>query len=148
MVDEAVPSPLVRAPSGVQPARLLTGALVALAVNVVAFAIGSAAGATWDVGQPYPITWVAVVAATVVAFAAAGAVTWLVSRKRPGFARFAAWAGLVFGLTSMLGLVNASGAATALSLGFMHVATAIAWFISVRPSSGTRAGAVGERWPA
>lgn len=110
-----------------RPARILGAAGIALAANLAAFGVGNAAGASWDVGQPYPISGWAVALATLVAFAVGGLATWLGSRWRPGFQRFAAWAGLALGLVSMAPLLGAADLATGLSLGFMHLVAASLW---------------------
>ncbi|HPU14349.1 MAG TPA: hypothetical protein PLQ19_11230 [Aeromicrobium sp.] len=39
----------------VRPAYLVSGAAVALVLNVVAFWVADQAGATWEVGQPYAL---------------------------------------------------------------------------------------------
>ena len=75
------PKPAASIPlSTFRPWRLAVAAAVALAANLIAFALGGVAGASWMVGQPYPINAVAVAAATVIALAVGGAGTWLVSR--------------------------------------------------------------------
>lgn len=121
--------------SPVTPRRLLIGAAAALAINMAAFGVGTAAGASWDVGQPSPVNLVAVMAATLVSFAVAGGITWALARTWPAFARFAAWAGLAFGVLSLFGVLNAADAATGASLAVMHLATAGAWFLAVRPGA-------------
>ena len=119
------------AASSVQPARLAIWGAIALMVNIGIFLIGDAQGASWDVGQPYPISLPAVVAATLVVFVVLGALVWFISAKRPGFARLAAWAGLAVGVLSMLSLINAAYVTTAVSLGAMHLVTAIAWVVAL-----------------
>ena len=115
----------------VRPAYLVSGAAVALVLNVIAFWVADQAGATWEVGQPYALEVYAVIGATLFMFALGGVVTWLVSRTNPGFVKLAAWGGLALGLVSMVALVNAGDWATGLALGFMHVVTAGAWALSL-----------------
>ena len=66
-----------------------------------------------------------------VVFVVLGALVWFISAKRPGFARLAAWAGLAVGVLSMLSLINAADVTTAVSLGAMHLVTAIAWVVAL-----------------
>ncbi len=115
----------------VRPLRLAAAAAVAVVVNIIAFSVGSAADASWDVGQPYPLGVASVVLTTVVVFAVGGVVTWLAARKWPHFPRIAGYGGLAVGVVSMAPLMNAADWATGLSLATMHVATASAWALAL-----------------
>ncbi|MHA6526039.1 DUF6069 family protein [Tessaracoccus sp. G1721] len=117
-----------------RPRRALLFALGALALNLAAFGLGSLAGASYSVGQPYPISAWAVLAATLVAFTLGALIVWLVSRWRPSVVRVVAWGGLVLGLVSSLSLVAAADVPTAVALATMHVATSAAWFLAVKPA--------------
>lgn len=127
----------VNVSSPVRSTRLAVSGGLALAFNLIAFGLGSLAGATWNVGQPYAISAWAVAGVTVGAFAAGGLVTGLVARRRPGLQRLAAWIGLGVGLISMVSLVNAADLATGLALGSMHLATSVAWFVALSGKSAT-----------
>lgn len=133
-MSTAIATPTATGAAAVRPRRLLTAAGVALALNLAAFAAGSLAGASWSVGQPYPIAWMAVLVATLVAFTVGGLATWLAARWRPGLQRVAAWAGLALGLVSMVSLLNAADLATGLALGVMHLMAAGLWFAAARPT--------------
>lgn len=121
-----------------RPKRLAVAAGIALVANLIAFALGGLANASWMVGQPYPINAVAVAAATVIALAVGGVGTWLISRWRPGFTKVAAWLGFGFAILSMASLLNAADLATGLGLGSMHLMTALAWLFAVLPKKSSR----------
>lgn len=128
------PKPAAATPASTfRPWRLAVAGAVALVANLIAFTLGGVAGASWMVGQPYPINAVAVAAATVIALAVGGAGTWLISRWRPGFPKLAAWLGFGFAVLSMASLLNAADPATGLALGSMHLMTALAWLVGVLP---------------
>lgn len=115
------------------PRVLAVGAVAAIVLNLVTYAIGSAAGATWIVnGQS--ITWVMVVLATVVAMAVGGAITYLLTRRWAHAASVMAWVGLAFAVVSAPApLLSSDDASTGVALAAMHVLTGIVWFVAVRP---------------
>lgn len=115
------------------------GIVAAVAANLIVYAVGSAAGATW-LANGQTVNWYVVIIATVVAMVVGGAVTWLVSRVWDRGIVVMAWVGLAFGvLTAPSPLLASPNAPTGWSLAAMHVLTAVAWFAAVRPRSGTTA---------
>lgn len=114
-------------------ARALIAAAVVAVVNVVIVSVGRAAGAslTMEVPDPVTIEWPAVVTFSVVPLVLAGVVTWLVARRRPRARVWLAWAGLVVAVLSCGVLAIAPDVATAMTLGSMHLAVGLAWFLAL-----------------
>jgi hypothetical protein len=107
--------------------------VAAAVVDVAVFAIGSAAGADWVTSAPYPVSWIIVVIFSVVPLVAAAWVAKLIVRRRPGFQRPAAWAGLAFAVVTIAGSLQAPQILTGVSLGLMHVVAGAAWFFVAWP---------------
>lgn len=124
----------------VSPARLGVAAAAAMAVNLTAYGAGSLADASWVVeGSHGTISAGAAVFASLVPLLLAGVVTWLIGRTRPGFVRFAAWAGLAVGvLTAPMAPLAATDVTTGLCLASMHAVTGVAWFLALLPHVRTR----------
>lgn len=113
--------------------QVAVAAVVALAANVVVLWFATALGVTFQVVSPQPVTALAVALFTVVPLALGAVVVALVARRRAGFQRFAAWAGLAVALLSTAGsFLAAADAGTALALSLMHVVVGVAWFVGVR----------------
>lgn len=107
---------------------------VAVILDLIIFAIGSAAGANWDAGSPYPITSFMVAMFSAVPLALAAVIVAFITRKKPGFQKFAAWAGLAFALITIAGsLTMAPQLLTGLSLGSMHIVVGVLWFWLANP---------------
>ncbi len=130
------------------PTRLITvkntalAAGAALVVNLIIFAIGSAADATWDAGSPYPIGVPMVALFSILPLVLAAAVVALIVKRSPGFQQIAAWTGLVFALVTIAGsLTMATQTLTGLCLGMMHIVAGAAWFYIAYPGR-TEANAV------
>lgn len=131
MTTTAAPS--VR-PATLAPARAALGVAAALVVNALLFVAGGALGATFDVGQAQPASLVAVAISTVVPLALGLVVVGLVARRRPGFRRVAAWAGLVVAVLSTAApLTMAADTATSVTLALMHLVVGVTWFALTRP---------------
>lgn len=122
------------APSrGLSMRRLGVTIATALALNLVVYGVGTAAGATW-VANGQTITWILVVAATAVAVALGWGATSLLARRWDRARSVLAWVGLAFAVVSAPApLLASDDAATGWSLALMHVVTGIAWFVAVRP---------------
>lgn len=121
--------------------RLAIIAVIAAVANALVFAVGSAAAASMSIDSPAysQITLVMSALATLVPLLLAGAVTWLIARRFPGFRRIAQWAGLAVALLSMISpFVVAQDTATAFALAAMHLVAGAAWFFGVA-STGRRA---------
>ena len=118
--------------------RLGIGIVVALAANLVAYAVASAAGATW-MANGQPVNAILVVVATVVPMAIGGVITWLLARRWVKATATMAWVGLAFAVISVPGpLWGSDDAPTRFSLAAMHVTTGIIWFFAVHPSRSSR----------
>jgi len=105
----------------------------AVVVNLLVYAIGSAAGATW-IANGQAIAWFLVIIATIVPMVLGALITWLLSRAWAGARAAMAWVGLAFALgTVPAPLLSSDDRPTGLALAAMHVVTGIAWFIAVRP---------------
>lgn len=114
--------------------RVAIATAAATLANLVVFGIGTAGGATWQAGQPYPIGWSMVLVASIVPMVLAALVTGLIARRRPGVLTGFAWAGLVFaGLGAPMGYLMGRDLPTGLALGAMHVISGIAWFWAIKP---------------
>lgn len=117
--------------------RTLIAAAAVVVLNLVILAVGRSAGAslTMEVPEPTVVEWPAVVVFSTAPLVLGGVVVWLVARRVPQARRWFAWAGLVVAVLSCAVLVNAPDAATAITLGAMHIAVGIAWFVAltVRP---------------
>ena len=121
-------------------ARLGMGIVAAVVVNLVVYAVASAAGATW-IANGQSVGWFMVPIATVVAMAIGGLVTWLLARRWEKATITMAWVGLIFAVISVPGpLLGSDDAPTRFALAAMHVTTGIAWFITVYPRRSTRVG--------
>ena len=121
-------------------ARLGMGIVAAVVVNLIVYAVASAAGATW-IANGQAVGWFMVPIATVVAMAIGGLVTWLLARRWEKATITMAWVGLIFAVISVPGpLLGSDDAPTRFALAAMHVTTGIAWFITVYPRRSTRVG--------
>lgn len=114
--------------------RLLAVALVAAVANLISYALGSMAGATWTTSAPEAIDPITIAVFTVAPLLLAGVVVRFASRRRPGVVNAAAWAGLAFGfLGTPMPFLASSDVVTAVSLASMHVIAGIAWFVALKP---------------
>ena len=122
------------------PQRLGLGIVVAVVVNLIVYAVGSAAGATW-IANGQTVNAVLVVVATIVPMLIGGAITWFLSRRWVKATATMAWVGLVFAVISVPGpLIGSDDAPTRFALAAMHVTTGIIWFFAVHPSRSSRVG--------
>jgi len=109
------------------------GTGVALAANVLLFLLGSAAGATWEVGQPAPIGLAAIAAATLLPMLLGGIVVRAIAKRKPNLVGPFTWVVLVFSLVGAPGgYIASQNLPTGLALGAMHVVVGLVWFYSVR----------------
>ena len=112
-------------------------ALLATVVNTVKFLIFQFAGASMRVTTPqFPeITVFMVILATFIPLIVAGFVVWLFSDKSPKFVTFAAWAGLIFAVVTLVSpLLVAQDLATGICLASSHVVVGVIWFVAIRRS--------------
>ena len=120
--------------------RLGLGIVVAVVVNLIVYAVGSAAGATW-IANGQPVGWFMVPIATVVAMGIGGLITWLLARRWDKATITMAWVGIVFAVISVPGpLLGSTDTPTRWALATMHITTGIIWFVAVRPSRSSRVG--------
>ena len=106
------------------------GALIA---NSLVFAIASAAGASWDVGQPFSVGIALVLVATAVPMLLGGFVARLATAKWPKTLNVFAWGVLIFTIVGSPSGWAASGeTATGIALGLMHIVVGIAWFLALK----------------
>ncbi|MFM7029731.1 MAG: DUF6069 family protein [Micrococcales bacterium] len=106
---------------------------MALAANVLLFLLGSAAGATWEVGQPAPIGLAAIAVATLLPMLLGGLVVRAIAKRKPNLVSAFTWVVLVFSLVGAPGgYVASQNLPTGLALGAMHVVVGLVWFYSVR----------------
>ena len=121
-------------------ARLGLGTVVAVVVNLVVYAVGSAAGATW-IANGQVVGWFMVPIATVIAMAIGGLITWLLARRWDRATATMAWVGLIFAAVSVPGpLLGSDDAPTRFALAAMHITTGIIWFVAVHPRRSTQVG--------
>lgn len=128
------------APRPFRPSRFAIAAGSAAVLNLITYGIGSASGASMAVTAPtaQEIPALLTVIATLVPMAVAGAVTWFIARRRPGFRRFAAWTGLVIGvLTAASPMASSEDVPTGAVLGLMHVIVGMAWFVALQSPRAT-----------
>jgi hypothetical protein len=114
--------------------RAVVAAAVTAALNLVAFAVGTAAGASMTVTMPSAteIGVIVVIVASTAPALFAGAATWLLARWRPVVRVWAAWVGLAFGvLSAPATFIAASDTVTAIALASMHVMAGVVWFIAL-----------------
>ena len=121
-------------------AGLLIAAAAAASVNLVILAIGRAAGAslTMEVPDPIVVEWPSVVVFSTLPLLLGGLVAWLVARRVPPARRWFAWVGLVVAVLSCAVLLSAPDAATAVTLGAMHLVVGVAWFVALTARTGRR----------
>ena len=118
--------------------RLGLGIVVAVVVNLVVYAVGSAAGATW-IANGQAVGWFMVPIATVIAMAIGGLITWLLARRWDKATITMAWVGIVFAVISVPGpLLGSTDTPTRWALAAMHITTGIVWFVAVYPSRSAR----------
>ena len=118
--------------------RLVLGIVVAVVVNLIVYAVGSAAGATW-IANGQAVGWFMVPIATVVAMAIGGVITWLLARRWDGATITMAWVGIVFAVISVPGpLLGSTDSPTRWALAAMHITTGIIWFVAVYPSRSSK----------
>ena len=122
------------------PARLGLGIAVAVVVNLVVYAVASAAGATW-IANGQTVGWFMVPIATVIAMAIGGVITWLLARRWDKATITMAWVGLAFAVLSVPGpLMGSNDSPTRWALATMHLTTGIVWFVAVLPRRSSRVG--------
>ena len=120
--------------------RLAVTIATALALNLVIYGVGSAAGATW-LANGQTITWILVVAATSLALALGWGLTSVLSRRWSKARVVMAWVGLVFAVASAPAPLMASeDAPTQWALAGMHAVTGVVWFVAVRPRPASSEG--------
>ena len=120
------------------PARLGLGIAVAVVVNLIVYAVASAAGATW-IANGQTVGWFMVPIATVIAMAIGGVITWLLARRWDKATVTMAWVGIVFAIISVPGpLLGSTDTPTRWALAAMHITTGIIWFAAVYPFRSTR----------
>lgn len=114
--------------------RKLALTIIAAAVlNLIAFGIGSVAGATW-IANGQSITWILVIVATAIPVAVGWTITFLLARRWAKARAVMAWVGLIFGLVTVPAPILSTGdSATGWALASMHAITGIVWFVAVRP---------------
>ena len=118
--------------------RLGLGIVVAVVVNLIVYAVGSAAGATW-IANGQAVNAFLVVIATVVAMAIGGLITWLLARRWDKATITMAWVGIAFAVISVPGpLLGSTDTPTRWALAAMHITTGIVWFVAVYPSRSAR----------
>lgn len=121
-----------------KPARLGLGIVVAIVVNLVVYAVASAAGPTW-IANAQAVVWFMVPIATAIAMAIGGVVTWLLSRRWDKATITMAWVGLAFAVISVPGpILGSTDTPTRWALATMHITTGIIWFVAVYPFRSTR----------
>ena len=121
-------------------ARLGLGTVVAVVVNLIVYAVASAAGATW-IANGQAVGWFMVPIATVIAMAVGGLITWLLARRWDKATVTMAWVGIVFAVISVPGpLLGSTDTPTRWALAAMHITTGIVWFVAVHPRRSTQAG--------
>ena len=118
--------------------RLGLGIVVAVVVNLVVYAVGSAAGATW-IANGQAVGWFMVPIATIIAMAIGGLITWLLARRWDKATITMAWVGIVFAVISVPGpLLGSTDTPTRWALATMHITTGIVWFVAVYPSRSSK----------
>lgn len=118
----------------ITPMRTAVATVAALVANLVLLGVATALGVSFHVSSPEPITVLTVGLFTVVPLALAALVVRFVEGRRPGFQRFAAWAGAAFAIVTVAGSVTAAGDyATASTLAAMHLVAGAAWFTATYP---------------
>jgi hypothetical protein len=114
--------------------RLGVGIVIAIVLNLVVYAIGASAGATW-IANDQSVSWFLVIIATAAAMVIGGVITALLARWRRGAIRAMAWIGLAIGVVTVPApILGAGDTATGIGLASMHVLTAVVWFFAIRPS--------------
>lgn len=113
--------------------RMAIATGIAILINLVIYAIGSAAGATW-LANGQTIAWFLVVAATIIPMVIGAVATWLLEKRWAKATTGMAWIGLIFGLVTVPApLLSSSNGPTGVALAAMHVSTGVTWFLAVRP---------------
>lgn len=119
-------------------ARLGRGVICAVVMNLIVYAVATAAGATW-LANGQTVRWFMVPIATVIAMAIGGVITWLLARRWDNATITMAWVGLVFAVLSLPGpLIGSDDSPTRWALATMHVTTGIVWFVAVLPRRSNR----------
>ena len=116
--------------------KVLIATAGALLANSIVFAIGTSAGASWDVGQPFLVGIAIVLGATALPMLLGALVAGFVSGKWSKAQNWFAWGVLAFSVVGSPSGWAASGqAATGLALAAMHVVVGLAWFWAIKPSA-------------
>jgi hypothetical protein len=115
--------------------KILVGTGAALIANLAVFLVGTAAGATWNVGLAFTVSLPMVAVATLLPMLLGGQAVRLLGKGKPALITWAAWLVLVFSIAgSPSGWIASQNAPTGLALGGMHFVVGIAWFFSTRPN--------------
>ena len=113
--------------------NILVATAGALIANALVFAIASAAGASWDVGQPFKVGLALVLGATAGPMLIGGYVAKLITSKLPKTLNVFAWGVLAFTvLGSPSGWAASGETATGIALGLMHIVVGIGWFLALK----------------
>jgi len=113
--------------------NILLATAGALFANALVFAIASAAGASWDVGQPFSVGIAMVLGATAGPMLLGGYVAKLITAKRPKALNIFAWGVLAFTVVGApSGWATSGEAATGIALGLMHIVVGIAWLLALK----------------
>ena len=113
--------------------RISIAIAVAIVLNLIVFAIGSAVGATW-LANGQTIVWFLVVVATIIPMAVGAVLTWLLTKRWSDAGKAMAWIGLVLAIITVPApLLASDDRPTGMALAAMHVVTGIVWFIAIRP---------------
>lgn len=116
--------------------RIFIGAGIALVANLVLFAIGDVAGATWSVGLPFSVNWAMVAAASVIPILIGGQIVRMVSKTRGSINIWAAWLVLAFAVAGApSGWIASQDLPTGIALGSMHIVVGFVWFFTITQPS-------------
>lgn len=136
MTATSTPTAIATATSPLDVRRLAIATGAATLANLAVFAVGSLSGATWQAGQPYPISWPMVVGFSIIPAALAGVVVSRIVKARPKALKILAIAGLVFAVVSApAGSLMSQDLPTGLALGAMHVIAGLGWYFGIKPTA-------------
>lgn len=114
--------------------QVLIAAVGTAYLNVIAFFIGSSAGADMMIDEitGEHVGFQQVLAFTLIPMIFFGLIVFLIGRGRPGICKVAQWIGVAIAVLSIVfPILNAGDIAAVITLSVIHLITAAGWFFAV-----------------
>lgn len=113
--------------------RLAIGSIIALILDLLIFILADSQNATWEVGQPNPITIATVAISSIVPLLLGGFVFDVLAKRNSSWGNRLSTGGFVFAiLTAPSGYLSSKDLPTGLALASMHVVVGLVWYLTTK----------------